>query len=98
MFRDKEIIAKLDAVLQSFKDYSVGPVINRTERKIDDIEEYCRDIEQKLNSIEENCLRDDEEFRFQIRLAVKEYMVDQIPKEKKKPKKGNLIKITKVKK
>jgi len=86
MFRESEIIGMLNDITKK-----LNVVMSKPEGdvfgKLENILEHCEDLKHKLDVIEEECLRDDEEFRFQIRLAVKEYMVEQIPKKKKETKK-----------
>lgn len=86
MFRDSEIIGMLNGLSKKI-DCLCAESDDDVFRKLADIEDECQEIQNKLNVIEENCLRDDEEFRYQIRLALEEYMESQIPKKKKEPKK-----------
>ena len=94
MFRDKEIIQLLLEVKAIATDCYTNVKIDsdfgsmgKLSQKIADIDEYCLDIKVRLEAIEERCLRDDEEFRLQIRLAIREYMEEQQLAKKKQEKK-----------
>lgn len=72
MFRDSEIISILNDLNRKINHLQSRPD-GEIFKKLEDILEHCEDIRQKLDALEENCLRDDPEFRFQIKEAMKEY-------------------------
>lgn len=85
MFREREIIGLINGLGKKLNDLCSRPD-GKILEKLADIESICQEIEGKLDDVRNECLRDDEEFRFQIKEAMKEYW-EMKPKAKKETKK-----------